>query len=185
MNTFRFFWTTHKWTGICLASVFVVTAVTGFLLLFKKRADWIQPPTQTGVAAPLEDWISIDAAWSKIEALGHADFKSIDDVGRIDVRIKQRVYKVHSKHNNTEVQLAARDGAVLSVATRRSDWLEDLHDGSFIGAPFRDYVMPVVALGLLFLVFSGIWLWMEPIVKRRRRKRARNARSGSNTGPLT
>lgn len=179
MNTFRFFWDTHKWTGITLAAVFLLTAVTGFLLLFKKRADWIQPPTQKGEAASVEQWISIAKTWEIVKALDHPDFQSFEDLDRIDVRLGQRVYKVRSKHNNTEMQVSASTGAVLSVATRTSDWLETLHDGSFIGEPFRDYVMPVVATGLVFLVFSGTWLWLEPIVKRRRRRRQKARRNAS------
>ena len=32
MRLFKFFWTTHKWTGIVLATVFLLVSVTGFLL---------------------------------------------------------------------------------------------------------------------------------------------------------
>ena len=162
MNTFRFFWTTHKWTGITLALVFALTAVTGFLLLFKKRAAWIQPPTQKGQAAPVESWLSMADLWKTVEAQKHPDFQTFEDINRVDVRTGKRVY---------EMQVSASTGEVLGVATRTSDWLENLHDGSFIGEPFRDYVMPLVAVGLLFLVFSGIWLWLEPVLKRRRRQR--------------
>ena len=171
MNTFRFFWTTHKWTGITLALVFALTAVTGFLLLFKKRAAWIQPPTQKGQAAPVESWLSMADLWKTVEAQKHPDFETFEDIDRVDVRTGKRVYKVRSKHNHTEMQVSASTGEVLGVATRTSDWIENLHDGSFIGEPFRDYVMPIVAVGLLFLVFSGIWLWLEPVLKRRRRQR--------------
>ena len=31
--------------------------------------------------------------------------------------------------------------------------------------------MPIFAICLVFLVFSGMWLWLEPHVKRARRKR--------------
>lgn len=171
MSSFRFFWAAHKWTGVCLAAVFIITAVTGLLLLFKKRADWIMPPTQSGAAAPVEKWVDIAGTWKALEALDHEDFRSIDDIDRIDVRIDKRVYKVRSKHNNTEVQLAAATGEVLSVGRRRSDWIEDLHDGSLLGEGIHGFVMPVAALGLLFLVGSGLWLWIRPFLTRRQRRR--------------
>ena len=31
--------------------------------------------------------------------------------------------------------------------------------------------MPAFAVSLVYLVFSGIWLWLEPVVKRRRRRK--------------
>ena len=45
MSSFKFFWTVHKWTGLIAAAFFACTATTGFLLLIKKKVDWIQPPT--------------------------------------------------------------------------------------------------------------------------------------------
>ena len=47
MSSFKFFWTTHKWTGIVIAILLVMSSITGFLLLIKKDFDWIQPPTAT------------------------------------------------------------------------------------------------------------------------------------------
>lgn len=63
---------------------------------------------------------------------------------------------------------------ILGQDWRPSDLLEDIHDGSFFGGWVHDWVMPIVPMTLLFLVFSGIWLWIEPIVRKRRR-RARQA----------
>jgi uncharacterized iron-regulated membrane protein len=176
MRTFRFFWETHKWVGISIAAVLVITAGTGFLLLLKKEYAWIQPPTQRGSAGSLEQFISLEEAWKRVEALGHPDFRTPKDLDRFDVRPGKRVYKVRSKHNHSEIQIDAVSGAVLSQDERVSDWLEELHDGSWVGAPFHDFVMPLVALGVLFLVFSGLWLWFEPIVKRRRRRREQRGR---------
>lgn len=175
MNTFRFFWNTHKWVGICASAFVLLVAITGFLLLIKKEVAWIQPPTLRGTAGPLEDCLGMDRLWDVVSAAGHPDFQRVEDIDRIDVRLAKRVYKVRSKHNHSELQVDATTGEILGQATRRSDFIESLHDGSWIGKPVHDYVMPIFAIALVFLVFSGIWLWLEPIVKRRRRKR-RDAR---------
>ncbi len=179
MNTLRFFFKTHKWTGVAVSLFLVVTAVTGFLLLLKKEYDWIQPPTQTGAEGSIEDFITIEEAWRRVEATGHADFRSRDDLDRIDVRPDKRVYKIRSKHNHTEIQMDAVSGAILSTDARTSDWLEEIHDGSWIGKPFHDYVMPLVAICVLFLAFSGLWLWITPMVRRRRRNRKAAAEAQS------
>ena len=172
MNVFKFFWDTHKWVGISIAAFLVITASTGFLLLLKKEYAWIQPPTQKGAEGAMSDFISLEAAWQKVKAENHPDFQSPDDIDRIDVRPDKRVYKVQSKHNEAEIQVDAVTGRVLYKAERVSDWLEDMHDGSWIGKPVHDYVMPLVAIGVLYLVGSGLTLWLNPKYKRWKRRRA-------------
>ena len=58
MKAYRFFWDTHRWTGIILSLVFLNTAVTGTLLLLKKRFSSIQPPTRTGSDGGIAEFIT-------------------------------------------------------------------------------------------------------------------------------
>ena len=171
MSSFKLFWNLHKWTGIVASALILVTATTGILLLVKKQFAWIQPPTQSGAAGEPDDFLPLQDALAAVLALEHPDFASVDDVDRIDVRPSKRVYKVRSEHHYAEVQVCAITGTVLSVDTRPSDLLEKIHDGSFFAGWFHDWLMPVYALSLVFLVFSGWWLWLEPRVRLRRRKR--------------
>jgi uncharacterized iron-regulated membrane protein len=181
MKTFKFFWTTHKWTGIILAVIFAMTSVTGFMLLIKKKVDWIQPPTQKGAPGELAELLTIEEVFAVVFAQEHPAFASLDDIDRIDFRPGKRVHKVRSNHDQWEIQVDAVSGEVLSVKRRMSDLLENLHDGSFFGDWVHAWVMPVVTCGLLLLVFSGLWLWIEPSVRKRRRKR-RQARRRSRPG---
>jgi uncharacterized iron-regulated membrane protein len=173
VNTFRFFWNTHRWVGISAAAFLLLIASTGFLLLLKKEYAWIQPPTQVGTAGTLESFLTLEEAWQRVLATKHPDFRTFADLDRIDVRPDKRVYKVRSKHNHTEIQLDAINGEILSSATRRSDFLEELHDGSWFAKPIHDYLMPIVAICVVFLVCSGLGIWLTPILKRRRNKRDR------------
>lgn len=175
MKSFKFFWTAHKWTGIILAAVFTVTAVTGFLLLIKKRVDWIQPPTMIGEAGEPQDFKTIDEVLQAVWDADHPDFQSPGDIDRFDFRPSMRVHKVRSIHNHSEIQVDAVSGKVLSIGTRRSDFIEQIHDGQFIGQWFHNWAMPVVSAGLLFLVCSGLWLWLEPRLRKRRRKKRQAA----------
>lgn len=177
MNSFRFFWDTHKWVGIGSAAFLLLIAGSGFFLLLKKEYAWIQPPTQTGSEGTLADFLPLDEAWQRCVASGHPDFQEVTDLDRIDVRPDKRIYKVRAKHNHSEIQIDAISGVILSQEERVSDWLEELHDGSWIGKPVHDYVMPLVAIGVYYLVFSGLFLWLQPKWKRRRRKRRDAARS--------
>ena len=93
------------------------------------------------------------------------------DIDRVDVRPDKRLYKVLSAHHYAEMQLCAVTGEVLGVSWRPSDLLENIHDGSFCGNWAHDWHMPAVSAALLFLVCSGMWLWIEPALYRRRRRK--------------
>ena len=170
MFAFKFFWTTHKWTGILLGIVFLNLAVTGYLLLVKKDYDWIQPPSAKATAGRVEEFASLQKIFAAVIAENHPDFRSADDVDRIDFRPGKRLHKVRSKHNHAEIQVDAVTGAVLQHGFRASDLIEQIHDGTFFGGWAHDWLMPVVAGALLFLVVSGLYIWIAPILKKRRRR---------------
>jgi uncharacterized iron-regulated membrane protein len=167
MRLFRFLWSAHKWTGVVLAVVFLNFAATGFLLLMKQRFDWVQPPTRRGAEGALAQVIPMERVLGIALARGIEGLASPDDVDRVDFRPDRRVFKVVSKGYD-EVQVDAITGAVLSEDWRPSDLLEDLHDGSFFAAAAHAWLMPLAAVGLFFLVGSGLYLVIAPAVRRRR-----------------
>lgn len=181
MKTFKFFWNTHKWAGIILALVFTNIAITGTLLLVKKQFAWIQPPTMRGEAGGVETFITNQQLFAAIFAEGHPDFTGLADIDRIDFQPRRSLFKVVSLHHNAELQICAVTGKVLSVDVRRSDLIEQIHDGQFFAPWFHQWVMPVVACGLLFMVFSGLWMWVEPMVRRKKRREsgARRAKASA------
>lgn len=175
MKTFKFFWTTHKWVGIIAALLLCMISVTGFLLLIKKDVAWIQPPTQTGSPGDLTDYLPLQEVLAAAFAAGHEGFRSIDDIERLDFRPKDRVHKIRSRHDYAEIQVDAITGDVLSIDVRRSDLIERIHDGSFFGDWAHRWLMPALAVSILFLVFSGLWLWIEPFIRRRARRRSQRS----------
>ncbi|MDY0109632.1 MAG: hypothetical protein RBT60_06810 [Candidatus Krumholzibacteria bacterium] len=46
MRLFKFFRVGHQWIGIVVSVWLLLLSVMGFLLLIKKKVDWIQPPTR-------------------------------------------------------------------------------------------------------------------------------------------
>lgn len=178
MTSFSFFWTTHKWTGIVIALLLIMSSATGFLLLLKKDFAWIQPPTATATEGTIEDFAPIQTVVATIIAQDHPDFQTPDDIERIDTRPDNRLHKVRSRHHYTEYQVDAITAQIISGPERRtSDLLESIHDGSFFADWFHDWIMPLVPISILFLVFSGFWIWLQPKIKRARRERTNRASS--------
>ncbi|MCB0637170.1 MAG: PepSY domain-containing protein, partial [Lewinella sp.] len=73
-----------------------------------------------------------------------------------------------------EVQLDGATGEPLQVALRRSDFLEQLHDGSLFDLQLNtrgDWIKLVYTslMGISLLTFSltGFWLWYGPKIMRR------------------
>ena len=170
MKLFKFLWSTHKWTGIVLAVVFLNIALTGFLLLWKKDYTWIQPSTHVGAPGDISQFITTERLFEVVLKSGHADFQRPEDIDRVDFRPGKRVHKVRSRHNHSEIQVDAVTGVILGTATRRSDWIEQLHDGSWFGDWVHDLLMPLTAVALGFLVVSGLYMWAFPLLKKRRRR---------------
>lgn len=169
MRTYKLFWTAHKWTGVALAALLGLTAVTGLMLALKKRIAWLQPPTVEGERGEPAQFVTLQRLFETAFAHGNPAFRSLDDVDRVDFRPNERTFKVVSVHGYAELQICAVTARVLADGWRPSDLIEDLHDGSWLGGWYHRFLLPLVACGLLFLIASGLWLWIEPIVRRRQR----------------
>ncbi|MGI9012812.1 MAG: PepSY domain-containing protein [Phycisphaerales bacterium] len=176
-GSFKFFWTTHKWVGIIIALVVLNTSATGFLLLIKKKSAWIQPIEQRGSAANQLD-VNFDDILQAARNAAGAGIETWDDIDRLDVRPGKGVVKVQSL-SGYEVQIDLATGDVLQSAYRRSDLIEQIHDGSFFGEWAHGYLMPVTAFSLVFLVGSGLFLFFEPKLRKRRRRKKERLAAGN------
>jgi uncharacterized iron-regulated membrane protein len=159
----------HRWGAILSFAPLVVVLLTGVLLLFKKDSDWIQPPTATGAdAAPT---LPFERILEIARSVPEAEIASWNDVDRLDVRPGKGVVKVRS-HNRQEIQIDTSTGEVLQIALRRSDVIESLHDGSWFHDRAKLWIFLPSALALLGLWITGLYLWLLPHLKRRRRSLA-------------
>ena len=161
LRKFRVF---HHWMGLSLALLLLISAITGVLLALKKEINILQPPTQKGVSKNLSDWKSL----AEISTIAENEFHKIhpeqkeNTVKRLDVRPSKGIVKVLFEGGCWEVQVDGKSGKVKSIARRHSDWIEALHDGSIINNGFKLVSMNFLGIGLLMLIFSGIWLWYGP-----------------------
>jgi uncharacterized iron-regulated membrane protein len=171
MPGFRWVVLTHRWIGITIGLVLLVSAATGFLLLIKKRAACIQPPTHVGAAGDPEQYRPLHEVYAAVFALGLPQLRSEADIERVDFRPDKRMHKVHSHRDYVEVQVDAVTLQTHGPSVRRSDWIEQLHDGTLVGGWMHDWVMPLVAVSLLALALTGYALWLWPKWRRLRLRR--------------
>ncbi len=169
----------HRYTGIILLVIVLISSITGILLAWKKDFDVLQPPTQKGVSKDLSTWkplheLAETAQLALVEA--HPE-QSENPIDRMDARPKKGIVKVLFKKGYWEVQLDGTSGEVKSIAKRHADWIEHLHDGSIISDFFKLLSMNTLGFGLILLLGSGFWLWYGP--KRIRKLKQQKAKSNA------
>ena len=160
---------THYWGAIICALPILIVIISGILLLLKKQVDWIQPPTasaEKGVPS-----LSFTQILEASKQIPEAQISDWDDIDRLDVRPSKGIIKVRAE-NSYEIQLDHDSGEVLQVAYRRNELIESLHDGSWFHKKVKLWVFLPCAIILLVLWLTGIYLFVVPLlVKRKRRKK--------------
>ncbi|MEL7020240.1 MAG: PepSY domain-containing protein [Bacteroidota bacterium] len=163
----------HRYLGLFLALLLLISSITGILLALKKDVTIIQPPTQRGISKSLEDWKSI-AELSQLAA--SAFYTQYPDeinnkVKRIDVRPSKGIAKVLFDEGYWEVQIDGSTGEIRSIAKRHSDWIEALHDGSIVSDVFKLISMNTLGFGVLLMIATGTWLYFGPKKVREMKRR--------------
>ena len=146
--------------------------VSGVLLQFKKELSWIQPPTLRGSGETPS--ISFDAILDAARTVPEAQISDWSDIDRLDVRPSRGLIKVRAQ-SGWEVQLDHTSGEVLQVANRRSDMIEQLHDGSFFHPLAKHWLFVPAAAGLLALWLTGVYLFALPFQARRKNRNSSGA----------
>lgn len=176
----RYFRWLHRKIAIALFVFFFIISVTGVLLGIKKQTGLLAP-TQTGVSSDLSSWLPVDSLQEM--ALGYLrDSVSNNlstEMDRIDIRPQKGIVKFIFKDHYNSLQLDGTTGKLLLVEKRRSDFIENIHDGTILdrffgtgGEQIKLSYTVIMGLSLLMLVLSGFWLWYGP--KRLRKSRRRN-----------
>ena len=154
----------HKWLGIFTAIPMIIILSTGVLLLLKKDISWIQPPTQKGSSKELK--LSFDEILTIVRQVPNVNIRQWDDINRLDIRPKKGVIKVRS-NDNWEIQLDSKTGKVLQTLERRSDIIESIHDGSYFHKNMKLWIFLPVALLLIILWVTGLYLFIIPYSSRK------------------
>jgi uncharacterized iron-regulated membrane protein len=171
----------HRTIAIFLFAFFLVVSITGLLLGWKKNSGGlILPPSEKGVSSDLKTWLPIDSLRNiAVKALHDSVSANLsDELERIDARPQKGMLKFVFADDYWEVQLDGTTGKVLLIDRRRSDIIENIHDGTILDVlfntkndQFKLSYTTIMGLSLLMLTLSGFWLWYGP-KRLRKQKRA-------------
>ncbi|MDP1805799.1 MAG: PepSY-associated TM helix domain-containing protein, partial [Acidimicrobiales bacterium] len=159
----------HRWGAVAIGLPFLVVICTGLLLQVKKQVTWVQPAEQrTDARVPT---VPYEVLLERAMAVPEAGITGWGDVDRLDVRPGKGMLKLVAK-NNWEIQMDIATGEVLQVAYRRSDFIETLHDMSWIHGSDKLWLGVPIGLIVLELWLTGGYMWL---VHWRGRRRSRQA----------
>lgn len=174
----RVFRKIHRTTGAILFVFFFFVSVTGLLLGWKKNSGGlILPESYKGTSSELKDWLPIDSLYKNACKFLHDSVSSdlSTDLERIDIRKDIGMLKFVFSDNYWGIQLDGATGNLLHIERRRSDFIENIHDGSILDYFFETgkeqiklIYTTIIGLALLTFTTTGFWLWLGP--KRMRRK---------------
>jgi len=170
----------HRITGATLFVIFLFVSVTGLLLGWKKHSGGLLlPKSHQGVSTDLKDWLPIDSLHrNACRVLHDSVSESLSLVtDRIDIRMDKGMVKFVFTGHYWGIQLDGATGELLHIERRRSDFIENIHDGSildhFLGTNkglLKLIYTSTTGLALLMFTITGFWLWYGP----KRIKRTRN-----------
>ena len=168
MKSHIFYRKAHYWGSLIIAVPTLIIITTGILLLVKKEFSWIQPASQKGVSQTAIPTKSFEQLFLHVQMTPEMDVKNWTDLQRIEVKPGKGLIKFISI-NLWELQLDTHTGGILSLAKRRSGIIESLHDGSWFSSWMKLWVFLPVGLLLLGLWLTGIYLFLLPIIRKKRR----------------
>jgi uncharacterized iron-regulated membrane protein len=180
-NLIRTFRKIHRQIAIFLFVLFFIISITGLLLGWKKNSfGIIQGATSKGVSSDLKTWLPIDSLQTiAINTLHDSISPNLSsELERIDARPSKGILKFVFLDDYWEVQLDGATGKVMNINRRRSDIIENIHDGTILDVlfntkndQFKLTYTTIMGLALLMLTLSGFWLWYGP-KKLRKQKQA-------------
>ncbi len=163
----------HYWlTAFTLFTVAMV-AVTGVLLAVKKEFDVLQPPTAEGTSPGLPA-TRLDRLLAAVTAEPGRSALTWNDIDRIDVRPGDGIAKL-ILDDRTEYQVDLHTLKVLQTGYRTSDFVETLHDFSVLGDWGKYLLSLPTGIALLVLWGTGAYMFVKPMLVKRRKRRARAA----------
>lgn len=171
----------HRTLGMFLFILFIFVSITGLLLGWKKNTGGlILPKSYEGSSTDMKDWLPIDSLHRnacKILRDSVSPAMSLE-LERIDFRPDKGMVKFVFIDDYMGIQLDCATGALLHIEKRRSDFIENIHDGSILDylfntkkEQFKLVYTSVIGLSLFTFTVTGFWLWFGP---KRMRRRAGN-----------
>ncbi|XGC81476.1 PepSY domain-containing protein [Bdellovibrio bacteriovorus] len=163
----RFWRKYHKWISIFITIPFLITIVTGILLLFRGKNTFFSPkfPPATG-----ELQIGLDEILKVAQSVPELKVQELTDIKRIDIRPASGSITIQGKAGDYEVAIDGANGNILGQGVRKTGLLVSLHEGTFwTSGEIGRYVIGLpMGLGVLFLLVSGVVIFAQPWTKKRK-----------------
>lgn len=135
----------HYWLGWIVIIPWAFVIFSGLLLQVRYEVPWVMPPLQAGVGnVPQMEYVQV---LETAQQTPNSGVETWEDVSRMYVYPNKGVTTVRAE-NKQEMQVDSQTGEVLQVATRRTDWLEDIHEGKWMGLNLKLF-LPVHILSLI------------------------------------
>ena len=162
----------HRTAGITLFIFFLIIAITGILLGWKKNSNgFILPKSEVGESTDISQWMNIsDLQDIAFKTLRDSVDKDISlDLQRIDLRPEKGMLKFVFDNHYWGIQIDGLNGRVLAITKRRSDFFENIHDGTILDIVFgtkgeiiKLIYTTIMGTSLLVFIITGVWLWVGP-----------------------
>lgn len=162
----------HRLTGAWLFILFLFISVTGLLLGWKKNSNGlILADTEKGTTSEIAEWLPLNDLRQNAQQIFKDSISTelSSEIDRIDVRPDKGILKFKFKDNFYGIQLDGATGALLKIERRRSDIIEQIHDGSILdrylgtsNTPIKLVYTTITGLALLIFTVTGFWLWYGP-----------------------
>jgi len=138
----------HRLVGLIFFLPLILVAITGTILQLRSEFEFIQPKA-VSVKSQEGELMSLTQITEKFGA---------ENIDQIIWRPEKRSLVVRLKDDH-EAHLHPWSGEVLKLAKRRTNFLIDLHQGSWMGKWGQYLIHFLTGLGLLFLTLSGLLIY--------------------------
>lgn len=159
----------HRITGLTLLVFILIISITGMLLGWKKHTSGVLlAVSHAGTSTDLKKWLPLDSLHTNACRILHDSVSSelSAELERIDIRKESGMAKFVFKHHFTGIQLDGATGELLYIEVRRSDFIEEVHDGSILDRYLKTgnqqiklFYTSMMGLALLLFALTGFWLW--------------------------
>lgn len=144
--------TYHYWLSWIVIIPWAFVISSGLLLQVRYEVPWVMPVQQQGQGqVPQVEFVQALSIAREYTEYGVRDWS---DVWRMYVDPDRGITTIRAK-NRQEFQIDSATGDVLQIATRRTDWLEDIHEGKWMGLNLWLF-LPVHILSLILWLTGTI-----------------------------
>lgn len=142
----------HYWLGWVVIIPWAFVISSGLLLQVRYEIPWVMPVQQQGQGTvPQLEFTQILETARQYPEYGVENW---EDVWRMYVYPDRGISTIRAE-NKQEFQIDSATGEVLQVAVRRTDWLEDVHEGKWMGLNLWLF-LPVHILSLILWLTGTI-----------------------------